>query len=350
MTMYQSAVMKSHSKEKKWAEFKDKLSYIKDSVDSRYLLESLGFRIERETMRELRSPCVVHGGDNSTSFRFNKERNTWVCFSHKCHDIYGNDVIGLIRAVNKVEFMQAVEYLSQLVGDYSAEAALDYKKQREKREFIENQEKEPYVHPLVTEERLSRYVWARSQFFNAEGFSNRILDYFEVGGGYEKDGVIKDVISIRDADKKLVAYSLRDIRKHVDYDMKYQITAGFDKDRVLYNLHRIMPVDKPIVVVEGFKSVWRLHQYGIKNVVAVMGSRITQGQQRLLYTYAPHGVVIMFDNDKAGVEGTLDAYNTLKDKLDVYPVFITEVDENGDGLDPADLDKETVHGYLKDYI
>lgn len=343
-------MMKSHNKEKKWAEFKDKLNYIKDNVDSHYLLESLGFRIERETMKELRGPCIIHGGDNPTSFRFNKERKTWVCFSHKCHDIYGNDVIGLIRAVNKVEFMQAVEYLSSIVGDFSTEAALDYKKKRERQEFIDSQDKEPYIHPLVNEKRLSRYVWARSKFFNAEGFSDNTLDYFEIGGGYEKDGVLKDVISIRDTENKLVAYSLRDVRKHIDYDIKYQITAGFDKDKVLYNLHRIIPVDKPIIVVEGFKSVWRLYDYGIKNVVAVMGSKITQGQQRLLYTHATQGVVILFDNDKAGAEGTVDAYKTLNGKLNVYPVFITETDEEGNGLDPADLDKETVYGYLKDYI
>jgi len=347
ITMHQTATMKSHNKEKKWADFKDKLAYIKDNVDSRYLLESLGFRLERETMRELRGTCIVHGGDNPTSFRFNKERKTWVCFSHKCHDVYGNDVVGLIRAVNKVEFMQAVEYLSQLVGDFSTEAALGYKNKREKQQFIENQDKEPYIHPLVNEDRLSKYVWLRSKFFNAEGFSNRTLDYFEVGGGYKKEEVIKDVIPIRDDKGNLMAYSLRDIRKYVDYDIKYQITAGFDKDKVLYNLHRIIPVDKPIIVVEVFKSVWRLHDYGIKNVVAVMGSKITQGQQRLLYTHASHGAVIMFDNDEAGVAGTLDAYNTLKDKLNVYPVFITEADE---GLDPADLDKETVYDYLKDYI
>lgn len=337
--------MKSHNKEKKWAEFKDKLSYIKDNVDSRYLLESLGFKPERETMRELRGPCIIHGGDNTTSFRFNKERKTWVCFSKKCHDIHGNDVIGLIRAVNGLDFMSAVEYLAHMVGDFSTEAALGYRKQREKREFIESQEKEPYIHPNVNEEFLSHHTWHRSKFFNADGFHNRTLDYFEIAGGYKKDDLIKDFIPIRDDNGKLVAYSLRDIRKHASYDMKYQITAGFDKDKVLYNLHRITPVDKPIIVVEGFKSVWRLYDYGIKNVVAVMGSRITQGQQRLLYTHATQGVVILFDGDSAGAEGTINAYETLNGKLDVYPVFITE-----DGLDPADLDKETVYEYLKDYI
>lgn len=340
----------SHNKEKEWEDFKDRLNYLKDAVDPRYLLESLGIKVERETFKELRANCVVHGGDNPTSFRFNKERKTWVCFSHKCHDIYHNDVIGLIRAVNKVDFMAAVDFLSTLVGDVSSAAALNYKREREKQQFIESVDKEPYIHPDVTEQKLSSHGWLRSNFFNDEGFSDETLDYFEIAGGYKKDDLIRDIIPIRNETGKLVAYSLRDIRQNISYDMKYQITAGFDKDKVLYNLHRIIPVEKPIIVVEGFKSVWKLYDYGIKNVVAVMGSKVTHGQQRLLYSYATNGIVMFFDNDKAGVEGTIDAYNVMNDKLDVFSVFITETDENGNGLDPADLDKETVYGYLKDYI
>lgn len=340
----------SHNKEQKWQEFKDKLSFIKDKVDSRYLLESLGIQVQRETFKELRANCAIHGGDNPTSFRFNKEKKSWVCFSHKCHDEFGNDVIGLIRAVNKIDFMGAVDYLSQLVGEFDTVDALNYKIDKEKREFIENSKQEPYMHPDVSDEKLSHYGWLRSRFFNEDGFSNSTLDYFEIAGGYKKEGLIRDIIPIRDTDGKLVAYSLRDIRKNVDYDIKYQITAGFDKDKVLYNLHRVIPTEKPIILVEGFKSVWRLYDYGIKNVVAVMGSKITQGQQKLLYSHATNGIVIMFDNDKAGVEGTIDGYTQLNEKLDVNTVFITEVDKEGNGLDPADLNKETILDYLKDYI
>ena len=348
--MAQTAQMKLHDKQKKFEEFRDRLNYIKDAVDSRYLLESLGIQIQRETFKELRSNCVVHGGDNTTSFRFNKERKTWVCFSHKCHEVFGNDVIGLIKAINNVEFMGAVDYLADLVGDFDTSAALNYKRDREKRDFVENSPKELYIHPNVSDEKLSSYSWLRSQYFNGHGFSDRTLDYFEIAGGYKKEGLIKDIIPIREVNGKLVTYSLRDIRENVDYDMKYQILAGFDKDKVLYNLHRIVPVDGPIIVVEGFKSVWRLYDYGIKNVVAIMGSKVTQGQKKLLYSHATHGVVLLFDNDGPGVEGTVDAFEQLSDKLDVFPVLITEVDEDGNGLDPADLDKETAYSYLKDYI
>jgi len=338
---------------KEWEDFRIRLSNLKDVIDPHYLVESLGFVVKKETPKELRCTCIVHGGDNPTSFRFNKERKTWVCFSHKCHEVFGNDIIGLIKATQKIEFVEAVEYLSKLTGDIGDGLdALNYRKEKERREFIENNKTTANIHPEVNEERLLRYRPLRSKFFNTESdFSDEILDKFEIAGGYKSnDGLIRDIIPIRDTEGKLTAYSLRDIRSNVSYESKYKITYGFDKDNVLYNLNNIIPVDKPIIVVEGFKSVWRMYQYGIKNVVAAIGSKITRGQRRLLCSHALHGMVMFFDNDTAGVLGTIDAYNHLKSKININYIFITETDDNGNGLDPADLDKETMYNYLQEYI
>lgn len=340
--------------DKKWDDFKLKLDYLKDAIDPRYLVEALGLTIQRETPKELRGACAIHGGDNTTSFRFNKEKGTWVCFSHKCHEIFGNDVIGLVKAAQKVEFMDAVKYLGSLVGDFDTDlSAMEYRREKERQEFMGYTKKDTYIPSKVSEDYLADYLPLRSRYFNGEGFTDETLNHFEIAGGYKSalDNLIRDVIPIRNTEGRLVAYSLRDIRPDADDESKYILTPGFDKDNVLYNLHRMMiPMDKPIIVVEGFKSVWRLWSYGIENVVAVMGSKITQGQKSLLYSHALRGAVIFFDNDEAGALGAVDACESLKSKMDVSPVFITEVDENIKGLDPADLDQETVYGYLKGWI
>jgi DNA primase len=331
--------------------FKTKLQCLKEAVDPRYLVESLGIKIFKETPKELRGCCPIHGGDNVTSFRFNKHLKTWVCFSHKCHDVFGNDVLGLIMGMNKVGFMEAVAYLQDLVGGYDSVLGAKYRQERERKEFINYNTESNYVHPKVNEERLVGYLGYRSDLFRDEGFTEEVLDYFEIGGGYRTgDGLSRDVIPIRGVDNKLLAYSLRDPRSNVDYESKYWITPGFNKDSVLYNLNNIVPLDKPLILVEGFKSVWRLRQYGINNSACIMGSKVTPGQQSLLYTYAMKGVVLFFDNDLAGVSGALDAYHVLSNKIDVDVVFITEVDENGDGLDPADLTYEEVYSYLRSYV
>ncbi len=332
-------------------DFKTKLKQLKSIVDCRYLIESLGFEIDRETSKEIRSECKIHGGDNKTAFRFNKETKSWICFTGRCHEIHGSDIIGLIQATSNLDFMGAVDYLKDLVGDVGdlSYKALQYELKREKETFIDRYKKNEVGDSIVTEECLGQFKAFRSNYFIEEGFSKETLDHFEIAGGYtDKYGYIRDIIPIRDVDGELVAYSLRDIRPDVSYDRKYILSSGFNKDSVLYNLYNAKKYleNGPLIIVEGFKAVWRLHSYHIPNVVAIMGNRITPGQQNLLYSYATKGVITMFDNDSSGVKGTAAAYKELSNKLNVIPIFITEVDENGKGLDPADLSKEQVYNYL----
>ena len=185
------------------------------------------------------------------------------------------------------------------------------------------------------------------------GSIKETLDFFEIGGGYtDSKGYIRDVIPIRNNEGFLVGYGMRDIRDFTDYDNKYIHSLNFDKDRVLYNLNNAKHYieDKPLIIVEGYKSVWRFWEYGIKNVVAVMGSTICPGQINLLYMYAVNDIVIMFDNDGPGVEGCLKACDELRNKLNIIPIFITEEDENGKGLDPSDLSKDVIYNYLESFI
>jgi DNA primase len=342
-------------RDKKWREFKERLDYLKQSVDVKYLLESLGFDVLRDTPKEIRSTCLIHGGDNTTAFRFNKDRRTWVCFTHKCHESFGNDIIALIKAVKNVDFMGAVDYLKRLTGDIGDGSGLIVAKQkRERDDFMESYKKESRpTSRIVNENSLKQFKKFRSDFFRADGFSDKTLDHFEIAGGYtDSFGFIRDIIPIRDDKNRLMAYSMRDIRRDVDDDFKYILTKNFDKDSVIYNLNKAKHFvnDLPLIVVEGFKSVWRLYDYGIENVVAVMGSKITEGQENLLCQYAYKGVVIMFDNDEAGMIGTVSALENLSHRLNIDAVFITEIDENGKGLDPADLSKEEVYSYLGKYL
>jgi len=337
--------------------FRDRIDAIKQVVDVGFLVEHLGFKISRETPKELRAGCKIHGGDNTTAFRINKDLKTWVCFTHKCHEKYGNDLIGLVRSLNNCGFIDALEYLENLTGSkyVSKDKLLKYRQDKERKAFIKfsgcglSAERPSFVDPI----KLKYYKPYRSPLFLTDGFKEETLDYFEIAGGYtDSEGLIRDIIPIHDEKDMLVAYSLRDIRRDVHNDKKYKLTPGFDKDLVLYNLNRIKDFvgTKPLIIVEGFKSVWRLYELGIKNVVACMGSGITSGQAELLFTFAHSGVVFFFDNDYAGASAIGRSFELLKNKMKMYLEIITEVDENGKGLDPADLTDEQIFYYLKNYI
>lgn len=348
--------MKSYHnyKEKGWEDFKDKLDYLKTSIEPRYLLENLGVSVDHETYKEIRCSCPVHRGDNKTAFRFNKDTRTWVCFTHKCHEAHGNDVVGLIKAITGKDFIESVNYLKFLMGDSNEIDYIEARRKREISNFIQSYDTVVLKHKSVNEKSLNKFKTLRTGYFLNKGYKSSTLDYFEVGGGWvDSQGVAREIIPIRDHHGSLVAYSLRDIRDNIeDDDFKYILTPGFDKQNCLYNLDKAQKYGDtlPIIVVEGFKSVWRLYEYGIKNVVATIGAGITEGQQLLLCRYALKGIVMMSDNDKAGVEATIKACDILSGKLDIRPVFIQEVDENGKGLDPSDLTQQQVYEYLETYF
>jgi len=333
---------------------KDDLVFLKEAVDVPYLLDQLGIKYLRSNSREIRGPCSIHGGDNRSAFRFNLERRTWVCFTHKCHEEYGNDIIGLIKAALKVDFITALNFLKEMVGDYEGAslAAARRKHEQERKNFIEAHV-DPPLPEYVSEEALNLYKPFRSTFFMEEkngAFKKETLDHFEIAGGFiDAYNIVRDIIPIRDVNNKLLAYSLRDISGNVlGEDYKYLLTKPFNKDKVLYNLNkaRIYGTTVPLIVVEGFKSVWRFHEYGLFNTVAVMGSNVTMGQAKLLKNYALKGVVLMLDPDEAGVTGTKLSSALLKGGIPVHKVYMKATE----GEDPADLTLTQAYAYLGDYV
>lgn len=321
-----------------------RISRLKEAIDAEQLLGLLGFDISRTTSTEVRAVCKIHGGSNRSSFRMNKQTKNWVCFSRSCQETIGYDVISLVMSVLELSFPEALKYLESITGVniHDESAYVEYKRAKDRREFIQQSLDNRQVPlSLVTEEYLKSFKKFRSNFFEKEkngNFTEEVLDKFEIGGGYvDKYGFQRDVIPIRDYYGELKAYSCRDITGKADEAFKYLLTKGFDKNRVLYNLQRAknyMGDSKTLIIVEGFKSVWKMYMAGYKNVVACMGSKVTPGQQNLLYSHA-FRVVLFLDGDAAGVEGISKALEDMKGKIKVAPIFFPY-----ENRDPGDLNIE----------
>lgn len=331
-----------------------KISRLKEAIDAEQLLLDLGFQIYKTTSREVRCACKVHGGDNRSAFKMNKETKNWVCFSHGCHEDAGYDVIGLVKKVKNFSFAEAIGYLENLAGiDITDEAAyLQFKREKDRKRFIDQMiDNKQVPSALLTEEYLRTFKKFRSAYFEQEengGFPKEILDEFEVGGGYiDRYGFQRDVIPIRDINSTLKAYSCRDITDRSIEEMKYLLTKSFDKDKVLYNLNKAKEYIKEsngvVIVVEGFKSVWRLSMAGYKNVVACMGSSITGGQQSILYGNASE-VILLLDMDKAGVKGVIRSLEDMHRKIRIKPLYLPYVD-----TDPADYSVNDIRKIIGGY-
>jgi len=325
-----------------------RLSRLKEAIDAEQLLNTLGFEVSKSTYAEVRAVCKLHGGSNKSSFRMNRQTKNWVCFAESCQEDVGYDVISLVQHLLNLTFPDALRYLENLAGVniHDESSYISYKRNKDREDFIkQSSDNRQIPSVLLNEDYFKSFKKFRSDYFENEGFSAEVLNEFEVGGGYvDKYGYQRDVIPIRDKDGMLKAYSCRDTTGKADYSFKYLLTKGFDKDKVLYNLHRAkkhMDESKTLIVVEGFKSVWKLYMAGYKNAVACMGSRLTPGQQSLLYSHA-FNVILLLDGDKAGAKGTVRALEDMKGKISIIPVFFPYEDK-----DPGDLTIEEFEEFNK---
>ena len=89
----------------------------------------------------------------------------------------------------------------------------------------------------------------------------------------------------------------------------------YSKGRHLFGLNlakKSSEIKKRILIVEGYMDVISLHQRGITNVVAPLGTALTQAQGWLLRRNSEQ-VVLSFDSDEAGLKAKIRAMDILQD-------------------------------------
>ena len=116
-------------------------------------------------------------------------------------------------------------------------------------------------------------------------------------------------------------------------------TLIFNKRKNLYNINLLKKLKrnqtiKDVIMVEGYMDTISLYQAGFKNVVASMGTSLTQDQARLIKRYTDT-VLISYDGDGAGQKANMRGLDVLKGEgLNVKVVPLPE------GLDPDDVIKQ----------
>jgi len=92
-------------------------------------------------------------------------------------------------------------------------------------------------------------------------------------------------------------------------------TQLFKKGTNLYGLNFTVKNDigRTIIIVEGYMDCISLHQYGITNAVASLGTALTDNQAKLLKRYADK-IIISYDADNAGQNATVRGMEILRNQ------------------------------------
>lgn len=179
------------------------------------------------------------------------------------------------------------------------------------------------------------------------GFTEETLSYFDVG--FDKKAM-RVTYPLRNYKGLLEGISGRSVigrwPKYKLYDTEYEAWGlprrKTERRPLLWNFHNVYPEafykrGTSFCIVEGFKACMWVWQAGIKNVVALLGSKMTYEQQWLIERTGS-SVYLFLDNNFAGMKGTLPIAARLSSSLHVFVVPYPDEREQPDNLRPSEIE------------
>jgi DNA primase len=341
----------------------DTIDRLRDSVD---MVELVGVKTDlRRVGTRFVGLCPFHD-ERTPSFSVDPAKKLYHCFG--CGE--GGDAIGFVRQTEALDFPDAVELLAERYN-VRVERVEDDPKVEERRRRHDR------LRSVLdrTARFYATYLWESAEarkareYLAERGFSEEILREFRVGYSpsawdrvtlsAQRDGFGPPELlaaglaqqgrggGVYDRFRARIMFPLADSRGRVlgfgaramgeSRGPKYLNTSEnelYHKGRQLFGIDLARPHAAKagrVVVVEGYTDVLALHQAGVRESVAIMGTALTQEQLALLSQAAPL-VLLALDADRSGQEAMLRAARSASDRG--VELRVVEMPE---GRDPADL-------------
>lgn len=306
--------------------------------------------------------CPIHGGDSKTACNIYLNSHTgrrpmWICCTKRCEDTFFKSMIGFVRGVlshkkfqwekrgdKEVGLWEAINYIKKHFGiDIRDENSVA---NEDNTDFVKSAELFAKVQPVVeqktTREKVRSALVIPSQYFVSKNIDPKVLNFFDVGDCNFGEMVDRAVVPIYDeTDSKVIGFCGR---SYNDKDpIKWKNSKGFPRGRCLYNQYNAFKEGRKrgkLYLVEGPKDVWKMHEAGYPNTVAIFGVKLTDGQQILLEKSGIMNIMVFLDPDEAGDGGYKSIYKDLQRSFNVFEV------KNTTGLDPGDMTVAQIQGVL----
>lgn len=269
----------------------------------------------------LSMPCVMHGGDGY-NLRYKDQK--FYCFS-QCRRSY--NIINIVVKVLDTDFLGAVNWLCDELNIENGNLTVDTQKVAVKAKLRRlkalKHKRNEFEYKPVSQDILNDIERFDHPYMLQQGFSRKTLEHFNIG--YARHGVLDGRITFPIDSPTGTTISISG-RLPTDEDLgvpKYRILGDTNKASTLYNISRLDPDDDYVIVVEGMMAVLDLYQYGIKSVVAVMGSSLS-GLQKGLLLGLGRKIICIGDNDESGQRLNQQIYNQCYKFCDVVKIDLSE--------------------------
>ena len=290
----------------------------------------------KRTGSSYKARCPFHQ-ERTPSFVVFPDRQTWRCFGG-CAT--GGDMFSFVMRTENTDFTGAMRILAAQAGvrieerrerndDDPLYALNDAAQQFFKQSFIADRgaQARAYVEGRhVGEEAAARFGigYAPSsggellRSLGALGFGNELLLRSGLVLRGDDGSPSRDMFRgrlmfpLRDTEGRIAGFAGRSLDGSDPKYINTPQTSVFDKGRMLYALDRAreaIGAEGEAVVVEGYMDVIAAHEHGYRNVVASMGTALTETQVALLKARAQR-IVLALDADAAGQEAMLQSLRT----------------------------------------
>ena len=317
----------------------DAVSEIKARIDpAEYIGRSVTLQ---KAGRNLRALCPFHA-EKTPSFYVFTDRGTWRCFG-SCGE--GGDIFSFVQKRENVDFREALRLLADEAGVELSARSAEQRTRAERLSGVVSAAVDFYEQQLRGEQGAE----ARAYLADARGLSEETIAHFRLGwapdewralrdrlhgrGYSDEDGLAAGVLHESDsgapydrfrgrvvipiADERGVYVGLggRILGEGEPKYLNSPQTEVFDKGRTLYGLDVAAPAAREsgtVVVVEGYLDVIGPWQAGFRNLVATMGTSLTERHAARLTRVASR-VVLAMDPDSAGMAAAERAGSLLLD-------------------------------------
>ena len=346
-------------------------AFIDDLLSKIDIIEVIGNAIQlKKHGNGYKGLCPFHS-ENTPSFNVSNTKQFYHCFGCGA----SGDVIKFLREHDGLTFMEAVEKLAYMANVEMPKGNTN--KRDSSKNLLDTNElvNEQFSKNLSNDKNAKKYLSKRNinqnmidnfsiglskdswdSVTNLLGKTKKIKEGLELGLLVKNKDKIYDrfrnriMFPIRNTSGNIIAFGGRALSK--DDNAKYinsPESGLFYKSYELYGLFEskqyINKVDQ-IIVVEGYTDVIALHQNGIKNAVAALGTAFTKFHINKLLRYSKN-IVFCFDGDIAGQKAAWKALDNclpeIRDGVNIGFSFIAN------GKDPDELCNENM-SMFKDTI